>query len=80
MSESVDVSGFSVLLYTKNRGVHRLLPMDFRLREPGIVEHRPTILKFDESKPPVRQRSMRQVHKFQHSTSHPSLRVGAISE
>ena len=24
--------------YTKNRGVHRLLPMDFRLREPGIVE------------------------------------------
>ena len=38
MSESVDVSGFSVLLYTKNRGVHRLLPMDFRLREPGIVE------------------------------------------
>ena len=38
MSESVDVSGFSVLLYIKNRGVHRLLPMDFRLREPGIVE------------------------------------------
>ena len=36
--QRMDVGGFSVLLHTKNRGVHRLLPMDFRLREPGIVE------------------------------------------
>ena len=36
--QRMDVGGFSVLLHTKNRGVHRLLPMDFRLYEPGIVK------------------------------------------